>query len=78
MDWVTVSNHFSPVEADMTRSRLEAAGFTVSLKNMGAALATEGYSMVTGGICVQVPSAEEGDVREFLQSREIPGGLDGP
>ena len=48
------------------RSRLEASGFTVMLRNLGAALAIDGYSMVTGGIFVQVPEAEEADARALL------------
>lgn len=68
MEWVTLTKVFSPAEADLIRSRLEAAGFTVTLKNMGAALSTEGYSMVTGGIWVQVPTASEADARGLLES----------
>ncbi len=68
MEWVTLTKLFSPVEADLIRSRLEAAGFTVTLKNLGAALATEGYSMVTGGIWVQVPSSEETEARQLLDA----------
>jgi len=59
---------FNPAEADLIRSRLEAAGFGVTLKNMGAALSTEGYSMATGGIWVQVPAASEADARTLLES----------
>ncbi|MCW5558594.1 MAG: DUF2007 domain-containing protein [Verrucomicrobiae bacterium] len=68
MEWVTLTKVFNPAEADLIRSRLEAAGFTVMLKNMGAALSTEGYSMVTGGIWVQVPEASEADARALLAS----------
>jgi alanine-alpha-ketoisovalerate/valine-pyruvate aminotransferase len=71
MKWVTISRQFSPAEAELMRSRLEASGFTVLLKNLGAALAMEGYSMVTGGIFVQVPEVEEADARALL------GAVDG-
>ena len=39
MEWVTISRQFSPAEAELMRARLEASGFTVRLKNLGAALA---------------------------------------
>jgi len=68
MEWVTVSKVFNPAEADMLRSRLEAAGFTVSLKNLGAALAIDGYSMATGGIWVQVPMAEASDAQLLVNA----------
>jgi len=72
MEWVTLTKVFSPAEADLIRSRLEAAGFQVMLKNLGAALSTEGYSMVTGGIWVQVPSANEAEARMLLDSLREP------
>ncbi|MEN9678150.1 MAG: hypothetical protein RIS76_4046 [Verrucomicrobiota bacterium] len=68
MEWVPVSKLFNPAEADMLRSRLEAAGFTVSLKNMGAALAIEGYSMAAGGIWVQVPMAEASEAQALVDA----------
>lgn len=68
MEWVTLTKPFSIAEADLIRSRLEAAGFTVTLRNVAAALAMEGYSMATGGIWVQVPSAEETEARQLLEA----------
>ena len=68
MKWVTVSKIFNPAEADMLRSRLEAAGFTVSLKNLGAALAIDGYSMAAGGIWVQVPMAEGAEAQALVDA----------
>lgn len=75
MEWVTLTKLFSPAEADILRSRLESAGFTVTLKNMGAALSTEGYSMATGGIWVQVPAVEEADARSLMDAcrEDAPG-----
>jgi len=66
VNWVTISTQFSPAEAELLRSRLEASGFLVTLKNLGAALAMDGYSMATGGIWVQVPADQEADARELL------------
>jgi|JI7StandDraft_1071085.scaffolds.fasta_scaffold959260_2 hypothetical protein len=68
MEWVTVSKLFNPAEADMLRSRLEAAGFTANLKNLGAALAIDGYSMAVGGIWVQVPTAEATEALAFVDA----------
>lgn len=68
MEWVTVSKLFNLAEADMLRSILEAAGFTVSLKNLGAALAIDGYSMAVGGIWVQVPTAEASEAQAFVDA----------
>ncbi|MBN8247427.1 MAG: DUF2007 domain-containing protein [Verrucomicrobia bacterium] len=74
MEWVTLTKVFSPVEADMIRARLEAAGFPVNLRNMGAALSTEGYSMAIGGIWVQVPGANEAEARPLVTSLQQPDG----
>ncbi len=68
MEWVTVSKLFNPAEAEMLRSSLEAAGFTVTLKNLGAALAIDGYSMAVGGIWVQVPMAEASEAQAFVDA----------
>lgn len=71
MNWVTISTLFSPAEAELLRSRLEASGFLVTLRNMDAALAIGGYTMSTGGIWVQVPEDQEEDARKLL-SESIP------
>jgi hypothetical protein len=61
MELVTVFRAFSPAEAQLVSSRLEAAGFAVHVAHELSALAMDGYSMSTGGILVQVPAdrAEE-------------------
>ena len=66
MNWVTVSKLFNPAEAELVRSRLEASGFLVRLSGLGAALSTEGYSMATGGIGIDVPADQADDARELL------------
>ncbi|HLX68170.1 MAG TPA: DUF2007 domain-containing protein [Verrucomicrobiae bacterium] len=72
MSLVTVSKAFSPAEAQLTRSRLEAAGFHAVVIGELAAMSMEGYSGATGGIRVQVPEAEADDAREFLTSGDSP------
>jgi len=71
MEFVTVHTAFNPADADLVRSRLEAAGFNPVLKGL-AALSTEGYSLTTGGIDVQVPEAEGQEAIEFLKSNGNP------
>ena len=68
MDFVTIFTAFSPAEAQLVRSRLEAAGFHAFVIGEAAALSMEGYSMATGGIRVQVPETEGVDAKEFLQA----------
>lgn len=70
MQWVTISTQFSPAEAELMRSRLEASGFLVTLKNLGAALAMDGYSMATGGILVQVPENQVQDAQLLLKAAD--------
>jgi hypothetical protein len=72
MSLVTVSKAFSPAEAQLTRARLEAAGFHAVVIGELAAMSMEGYSGATGGIRVEVPEAEAGEAREFLASGNSP------
>ena len=66
MDLVTVFTAFNPAEAQLVRSRLEAAGFHPFVADELSALSMDGYSLATGGIRVQVPEGEASDAREFL------------
>jgi hypothetical protein len=68
MQLVTVSTAFNPADAQLTRSRLEAAGFHPFVKNEIAGMVFEGYVMGVGGIEVQVPEDEVAEAREFLES----------
>ena len=62
----TVATSFSPAEAQLVRSRLEAAGFHPFVANELSALSMAGYSLAVGGILVQVPEEEAAEAREFL------------
>jgi hypothetical protein len=66
MQLATVFSAFSPAEAQLVRSRLDAAGFHASVANELSALNMEGYSMAVGGIRVQVPDSEVAEAKEFL------------
>jgi hypothetical protein len=66
MELVTVFSAFSPSDADLVRSRLDAAGFHPVITHGLAATSIEGYSLAAGGILVQVPEDEAKDAKEFL------------
>jgi hypothetical protein len=68
MELVTISTAFNPADAQLTRSRLEAAGFHPFIRNEIAGMVFEGYVLGVGGIQVQVPETEVEDAREFLES----------
>jgi Putative prokaryotic signal transducing protein len=68
MDFVTIFKAFSPAEAQLVRSRLEAANFHPFVADELSALSMEGYSMAIGGIRVQVPESEAADARDFLDA----------
>ncbi len=66
MSLVTVSTAFNPAQAQLVRSRLEAAGFHAVVTNELSALSLDGYALAAGGILVQVPEEEAADARELL------------
>jgi Putative prokaryotic signal transducing protein len=72
MDFATIFTAFNPAEAQLVRSRLEAAGFHPFVMGELSALTMEGYSLAAGGIRVQVPEAEAADAREFLETPGSP------
>jgi Putative prokaryotic signal transducing protein len=72
MDFATIFTAFNPAEAQLVRSRLEAAGFHPFVMGELSALTMEGYSLAAGGIRVQVPEAEAKDAREFLETPTAP------
>lgn len=73
MSLVTVFRSFSPAEAQLARSRLDAAGIPVTVTSETAALTTEGYGLTVGGVRVQVPASYEADARALLESRADAG-----
>ncbi len=66
MNLVTVFTSFSPAEAQLIRSRLEASDFHAVVMHELSALSLDGYSMAAGGILVQVPEEEAADAKELL------------
>jgi hypothetical protein len=66
MELVTVYQAFNPADAQLVRSRLEAAGFHAVVQHELASLSLDGYAMAAGGILVQVVESEAADAKEFL------------
>ena len=71
MPLVTISKELSDIEAQMKRSKLEAAGFHPVIANEATAL-WMGTAITTDGILVQVPESEVADAREFLNAPDVP------
>jgi hypothetical protein len=70
MNLVTVFQSFSSAEAQLVRSRLEAADIQVNVAHELSALSMDGYSMATGGILVQVPADRAEDARALIASKD--------
>jgi hypothetical protein len=68
----TIFKAFNPAEAQLVRSRLEAAGFHPVVADELSSLSVEGYSMAAGGVRVQVPESEAEEARTFLDRAEEP------
>jgi len=68
MKLVTVFTAFNPADAQLARSRLDAAGFHPFVANEDAALSMDGYGITVGGILVQVPEDEAADAKELLNA----------
>lgn len=68
MELVTIFKAFNPAEAQLVRSRLDAAGFHAIVAHELSALSMDGYALAAGGIRVQVPEVEAAEAKEFLTS----------
>lgn len=68
MNLVTVFQALNPAEAQLVRSRLEAAEFHAQVVHELSALSMEGYALATGGILVQVPEDEAAEAVAFLRT----------
>lgn len=70
MNLVTIFRTFNVGEAELIRSRLDAAEFDVALKNELSSLSIDGYSLAAGGILVQVPEDQAADARALIEAKE--------
>ena len=66
MKLVTIYTALNPADAQLIRSRLEAAEFHPFVAGEIAALSIDGYAQAAGGIRVQVPEDEAADAKEVL------------
>jgi hypothetical protein len=66
----TVYRTFNPLDAQLVRSRLEAAGLHATVTGELSALSMEGYSLSTGGVLVQVPEVEAVEARELVAAKD--------
>jgi Putative prokaryotic signal transducing protein len=73
MSLVTIYRTFSPADAQLIRSRLEAANLEATVIHELSALSMDGYSMATGGIQVQVPEDQAVEAREILDAKDDDG-----
>ena len=72
MSLVTVFQAFNPAEAQVVRSRLEAAGLLATVAHELSALSMDGYALAAGGILVQVPAEQAADARALLTDSPAP------
>jgi hypothetical protein len=72
MPLVTVFSAINPMDAQLARSRLEAAQFHAVVTHELSALSMDGYALAAGGILVQVPEDEAADAKEFLAADTPP------
>ena len=68
----TVYQAFNSADAQLVRSRLDAAGFHPVVTHEASALSIEGYAVAAGGILVQVPEEEALEAREFINTASAP------
>jgi hypothetical protein len=70
MQLVTVFHTLNPAEAQLIRSRLDAAGFYAVVLHELSSLSLDGYSLAAGGIQVQVPEDVAEDARALLKAED--------
>jgi hypothetical protein len=70
MPLTTVFTALNPMDAQLVRSRLEAADFHPTVTHELSALSLDGYAQAAGGILVQVPDEEANDARELIAAKD--------
>lgn len=70
----TVHETLNASEAQLIRSRLEAAGLDVEVNPEIDPLSIGGFSLPAGGIQIKVPTEQAADARALLASREKDAG----
>ena len=72
MNLVTVYKTFSPADAQLIRSMLEAADVPATVAHELSALSLDGYALAAGGIAVQVPEDRVDFARELITTSAPP------
>jgi hypothetical protein len=72
MELVTVFQSFSPADAQVVRSRLDAAEIPNVVTGELACLSIEGYSVAAGGVRVQVPEDRAEEAKALLTGSDTP------
>ena len=67
MELVTVFTAFNSAEAQLVRSRLEAAGLFAVVTDELSALSIDGYALAVGGIKVQVRDVDAEAALELVR-----------
>ena len=70
MSLVTVFTALNPMDAQVVRSRLEAADLHPTVAHELSALSLDGYALAAGGILVQVPDDEADAARELIAAKD--------
>lgn len=70
MSFVTIFTALNPMDAQLIRSRLEAADLHPEVKNEISALTMGGYAQAAGGILVQVPAEEVEEAQAILAATD--------
>jgi len=78
MNMVTVYRALSPADAQLVRSRLDAAEFDVIVTHELAAMNIDGYALAAGGVLVQVPEDQSADARALLVAEPPPSSESPP
>src|SRR5262245_47949465 len=67
---VTIFTAFNPMDAQLIRSRLEAAGLHPEVTHELSALSIEGYAQSAGGILVKVPPEEADEAKALVAAKD--------
>jgi len=69
MNLVPVYRTFSPADAQLIRSMLDAAEIPAMVTHELSSLSLDGYAMAAGGIRVEVPEEHVALARELIETK---------
>jgi len=72
MELVTVFRSFNPADAQLIRSRLDAAGIPATVTHELSSLSIEGYALAAGGVRVQVPDDRAEEAQALIAAANEP------